>query len=126
MKSTSAPGSTSSPAFVDHRGAPYLVLLAWLVVLVAAFVVGMQYVGAIEPDPDCSWDTCIQPFVGPLFWLLMGGFVTGLGYLVTAAIVGLLELGGPAAQRGRFWLAAAGPSMAVLGYLLLAASAALT
>jgi hypothetical protein len=126
MESTSAPESMASPAFVDHRGAPYLVLLIWMVVLGAAFGMGMEYVGTIESDPDCSWDRCIQPFVGPLFWLLVGGMITGLGYLATAAIVGLLEFSGPAAQRVRFWLAAAGPGMAVLGYLVLMAPVLLT
>ena len=126
VESISAPMSTPSPAFLDHRGAPYLVLLVWLVVLVAAFGLGLEYVGTIESDPDCSWDSCIQPFVGPLLWLLVGGFITGLGLLATAAIVGLLEFSGPAAQRARFWIATAGPGMAVLGYVVLTALVLLT
>ncbi len=101
-------------------------LLVWLSGLVAAFIVGMEYVESIESDPDCSWDSCIQPFVGPLFWLSLGATMTGLGFLATVGTVALLELAGPTAQRARFWIAVAGPGMAVLGYLFLAASAALT
>ena len=124
-----ATGGTTNPpnrGFVDHRGAPYLMLLVWLIVLGAAFAVGLEYVEAIESDPECSWDTCVQPFVGPLVWLLVGLMIIGPGYLATAAIVVLLEFSGPAAQRIRFWLAAAGPGVAVLGYLFLSAVALLT
>ncbi len=93
MDDPTAPAATVGPTnpanrgFVDHRGAPYLVLLVWLVVLGAAFGVGLEYVEAIESDPDCSWDTCIQPFVGPLLWLLVAVVTIGGGYLAAVAAV---------------------------------------
>jgi hypothetical protein len=125
LAATVGPSNLPNRGFVDHRGAPYLMLLVWLVVLGAAFGVGLEYVEAIESDPDCSWDTCIQPFVGPLLWLLVAAVMIGGGYLAAVAAVALLEFSGPAGQRARFWVASIGPGLGLVGFLVVFVGAAL-